>query len=341
MTTPTTWPVPEVFGGIAKDASQAAATPMTNSIGTAKPVQWNDKPNWLKDTSLRGSMVSGPSAMALGVLLGEVTFPESPVYLDSFGFALGNILGDLTVTGSSAPYSNAFSTLNSASGQGTTHTYEQYYGPTATSGARLFTGLAFTEVSIMWDVAKKWLTWSGKASCWASQAAGSKPTNNQSGVLAIPSWRMLMGLGGPASGGTQVMTCKSGKVTIKREVTPEYTGTGTQNPYIMQRGGLSAAFDSLTFVTTDETIYSDMIGNSQPQMQLVFPNGLSGASQGALQLDMAAAGFEEAPPEWGGKLVQWKTKGDFLNNTTNSGASGGLSPIKATLTNAIASGTYI
>jgi hypothetical protein len=84
-----------------------------------------------------------------------------------------------------------------------------------------------------------------------------------------------------------------------------------------------------------------MINNSQPQMQLVFPNGLSGASQGALQVDAQLASFQEAPPEWGDKLITWKTKGEFVNNSTNSGASGGISPLKLTLTNAIAANTYV
>jgi hypothetical protein len=340
-TTPTTYPPVGVWGGWAKDTYQGAATPLTGTIGTTKPVTWNDKPIWLEDKSLRGDMTDGPFNTAQGVLLGEITFPESPIYIDSFGFPLGNIMGDLVCIGSSAPYANAFAELNSATGQGTAHTYEQYYGPTPTSGSRLFTGLVFTEVKIMWDVAKKWLTWSGKAACWASTPAASKPTNGQSSVLAIPSWRQIQGLGGPASGGTQVLTCKSGSVTLTREFSAEYAGSGTQNPYIMQRGSFNAKFDDVVYITGDESIYGYMINNSCPQLQVVFPNGLSGAAQGALQIDAQSASFRSSPADYSGKLITWKTGGVFQANSTNAGASGGASPLKITLTNAVASGTYV
>lgn len=340
-TTPTTYAIPTVFGLIAKDAYQGEATPGTFTLGTEKPVTWNDNPTWLEDKSLRGDMTTGPFNTEQGVVIGELTFPESPVYVDSVGFALGNIMGDVVTTGSAAPYSSAFSLLNSGTGQPTTHTYEQFYGPTATSGSRLFTGLCFSEVSIMWDVAKKWLTWSGKAACWESQPAGSKPTNGQTTVAPIPSWRNVMGLGGVASGGSQVMTCKSGKITIKREVSPEFTGFGSQNPYVMQRGSLTSTFDSMEFVTSDESIYDYMINNTIPQFQIVFTNGLSGAAQGGLQIDAQTASFRKSPPDFSGKLITWKTSGTFDANTTNAGASGGSSPLKVTLTNAVASGMYV
>jgi hypothetical protein len=340
-TTPTTYAPVNTFGGFAKDSYQGAGTPMTMTLGTTKPVEWNDNPTWLEDKSLRGVMTDGPFYTGQGVLIGELTFPESPIYLDSFGFPLGNILGDLTTTGGAAPYTNAFALLNSATGQGTTHTFEQYYGPTTTSGARLFTGLVFSEVVITWDVAKKWLSWSGKAACWASTAAASKPTDAQSAVLPIPSWRFAMGIGGPASGGTQVNTCKSGKITLTREVSPEYAGMNSQNPYIMQRGALRAKADDLVFITGDESIYNDMINNSRPQTQFLFSNGLSGASQGAVQIDAQQTSFRKTPPDYSGKLITWKTATVFEGNTTNAGTSGGDSPVKVTLTNAIASGTYV
>lgn len=342
-TTPTTFAIPNVFGMIAKDTYQGAATPGTFALATTKPVEWDDKPTWLEDTSLRNVMTDGPFYTGQGVTLGEVTFPSSPIYVDSFGFPLGNIMGDVVTTGSVAPYASAFSLLNSTTGQGTTHTFEQWYGPTTTSGARLFTGLTFTEVVISWDVMKGWLSWSGKAACWMSQSASAKPTDNQTSVLPIPAWRNVMGLGGPASGGTQVMTCKSGKITLTRKVKPNWTGFSSQNPYIMQRGSLNAKFDEMVFVAGDESIYNYMINNTIPQFQLVFSNGLSGASQGGLQIDAQAASFRKSPPKFADQdeLITWNTSGKFDANTTNAGASGGESPLKITLTNAIASGVYV
>jgi hypothetical protein len=339
VTTAVTYSPVNNFGGFAKDASQGGGTAMTTTLGTTKPVGWNDKPEWLEDTSLRGVMTDGPFATLQGVTIGELTFPESPLYIDSFGFPLMNILGDLTTTGGAAPYTNAFSLLNSLTGQPSNHTFEEFYGP-GTHSARLFTGLCFNEVVIGWDVQKKLLYWSGKAACYMSTAASATPTDAQSTVLPIPSWRMLLGIGGPASGGTQDITCKSGKITLTREVEPEWTGMNSQLPYIIQRGALRAKFDDWLMVTKDEGTYNLMSANTRPQVQLVFDNGLAAAAHGALQLDAQVASFRSVQTDNGGKAVMWKSSGKFEANTTNAGTSGGQSPLKATLTNAIATGTY-
>lgn len=339
MSGPTVYPVPNVFCLWGKETTPGTAPgSMAGTLALAKAMTWNDKPTWLKDTSLRGVMTTGPFGVQAGVQIGELTFPESPIYCDSFGMALGNIMGDVVTTGGSAPYTNAFAQLNSATGQPTTHTIEQYYGPTVTSGARLFTAIAFSEVVIMWDVAKKWLSWSGKAACWASSPAGSAPTNTPPTVKPIPSWQMAMGLAGTAVG-SPITTCQSGKLTLTREVSPEYGGANTQNPYVMARGSFNAKFSDLVFITTNETIYTDMISNTQPQTQWVWSQG-TGASQIGLQVDAQQTPLEKAVPNFGGKIIKWSADGDFIANSTNVGASGGLCPLKITLTNAV-NGGYV
>lgn len=337
---PTVYAIPNIFHLVAKEVTPGTPVAGTATVGLAKPLEWNDKPTWLKDTSLRGVMTTGPFNVQQGVTLGELTFPESILYPDTFGWALANILGDLTTTGSVAPFTNAWALLNSATGQPGTETWTEFYGPTATSGARQFAATAFSEVVITWDVAKKYLSWSGKAASWMSTAAAAKPTDAQTTVKGIPSWQLLMGIGGPASGGTQVMECQSGKITIKRAVKPQYAGMNSQNPYVMMRGSVNVSFSDMVFITKDESIYNHMINNDQPQVQLVFDNGLSGASHCAVQIDSQVTAFEQSKPDFGEDLLRWNTNGDFVANTTNAGASGGESTGKFTLTNAVPSGTY-
>jgi hypothetical protein len=338
---PATFPVDNIFGLIAKEVTPGTPVAGVATLGLTKPLGWNDKPTWLPDNSLRGVMAEGPFGLQQGVTIGELTIPESPLYVDTFGYVLGNLFGDVVTTGSGAPYSTVFGLLNSASGQGTTHTITEYYGPTPTSGSRQFAATCFTEVSIMWDSEKELVTWSGKAASWMSTAASAKPTAAQSTVAPIPSWRVLMGLAGPASGGTQVQTCGKGKITFKRKFKPYWAGTGSQNPYSMQRGGLSASFSGFKYVTGDESVYNYMANNTKPQMQILIPNGLSGAAQGAIQIDAAEAGFKVCKPDYGSDLILWDASGDYINNTTNVGASGGQGSATVTLTNAVASGTYV
>jgi hypothetical protein len=77
------------------------------SVGTALvPSTWvpvvnfvpEDKPMWLPDESLRNAM-----AMTYGLIQGpyvaDLTFDASPVYMDSIGHFLYNILGDYTASG--------------------------------------------------------------------------------------------------------------------------------------------------------------------------------------------------------------------------------------------------
>ncbi|MFI1165654.1 phage tail tube protein [Streptomyces sp. NPDC020801] len=237
------------------------------------------------------------------------------------------------------PYTQAHALLNSGSGQPVTHTITHFLGPTATSGARQYPGACFSELSMKWNAESELLTWSGKATTWPSVALGSAPVAAPSTVLPVASWRMLLGIGGPATGATLINTVTDGELTIKREVNPYFTVTGTQNPYIIQRGGLSVE-GKLNFVAADESPLLYMLNNTQPQLQIVLDNGLTSTNKITFQIDCQTAAFTSMDPEGTKSAVEYGGSFTAILNTTNSGGSGGYSPIKVSVTNNVPPGTY-
>jgi len=422
VTAPAVYPTLKqtIGGGI--EAIPGTAVPATFSMPVTK-FEWNDKPTWLRDMAGRGVMGNDAFAVIQGVKIGELTI-EGPVYLDTIGYWLGNIFGDVTATGTTqaptgtlaaavtvlgatsvsssvsiptgtliqidsgnlaevvttsgvptgvGPYTipvpaltklhantvpitaiastglqHAFSLMNSGAGRGmaanscqpSTLTLTQYYGPAAGSGARQFVNTVFTEITFKWNAETELLTYTAKAIAWASTIPGSVSAPVYTSAIPVASWRGVMGLAGPASGGTQVVTAENGEYTIKRTAKPRFTAQGSQNPYFIPRGGLTAEWKN-SFIAADESPLLYMENNTQPQHQFILSNGLTGANALGFQVDMQQADFEEAKPNQGTEVVGFDCSGKTVFNTTNAGYTGGLSPIKVTLTNSVAAGSYV
>jgi hypothetical protein len=169
--------------------------------------------------------------------------------------------------------------------------------------------------------------------------AGSTPTASYTAVTPIASWRSLLGIAGPASGGTQVKTITDGEIAIKRKLLPLYTGQGSQNPYIIQRG--SVGIDGkLNFIAADESPYLAMLANTQPQLQWLLDNGVVGVGQNRLTLDSQLAAYTATKYDAGKEAVMYQVDWSGIGNTTNAGGSGGYSPGKLTVINAVPGGTY-
>lgn len=338
MTAPVLYPTSAQFSGVAKEATASPGTPvaMTNPLLTDNFV-WVDTPIWLPDKAYRGVMGNDSFNEIEGVYTCAVT-AGGPVFADTIGFVLGNILGDVTTTATAAPFTHKISLLNPTSGaptaQPTTHTLTAYNGVTPTVGARQVPYSCFSQVVFSFDAAAGLLTWTGSAMGWKSVPAGARPTASPSAVKPQASWIGVLGLGGTVIG-APVASIQTGKITITREIEPEPVANGIQNPLAIARNGLAATFD-LTFIAQDESIYNYMIGNTQPQAQLLFS---SGAGQ-QVQFDIQQASFQKASPDYGNKVVRWVTSGKCVFNSTNVGTSGGLAPIQATLVNSMPSGSY-
>lgn len=330
MAAPTVYPGAKRFVGWAKEVTPGTpvAPTVTMPVDSCDP---DPQITWLDDTALRGSMAElygrypGPQMGGLDI--------KGPVFADSIGHPLYNLLGDYAVQGSAAPYTHTFALLNSGSAQPVTHTITDYTGTTATVGARAYPWTCLTDITLTWN-AEQLCTWEGKAVGMIGAPAASAPTPSLSTVAQpIPSWRGQIGIGGPASGGTLMPNVSELEVTLSRTVTSYNTIDGTPDPYTFARGTVTAS-GKLTVVAKDENPLLNMLNNVQPQLQVILTNGGSGSGLVSLQLDVQKAAYKTTKITFG-DVFTYEVEWDAVSNTTNVGGSAGYGPATLTLQNAV------
>jgi hypothetical protein len=239
------------------------------------------------------------------------------------------------------PYTYVWSLLNSGTGQPLSQTLTHYLGPTPTSGARQYPGACMSDLSFVIKPDSALFTMTGTLTGFPSVPLGSLPIPNASAVLPIAAWETVVGIGGPASGGTLVKTAGDITVALKRELEVITTSQGSQSPFIIQRGGFSTTANKMMFpAVADESPLNYMLNNTQPQTQIVVSNGLSGTNLITVQFDFQVAAFTMAEPDSTKAAVGYSTGFEGVFNTTNAGGSGGSSPVKISLTNNVPPGTY-
>lgn len=338
------YPLGNIFGDVTATGTTQAPTGTVGAGGSA-----------IGATSVPSS-VSIPNATLIQIDVGNlaeiVTTSGPPTGAGPYTIPVPALTkphaAGVAITAITNPNQHAFSLMNSGAGRGqgalscqpSTHTFTQYYGPAATSGARQFTNVVLTELMFKWNAESEFLTWSAKAIAWVSNIPASIAAPTYTTAAPLPSWQGVLGLAGPATGGTQVKTVESGEYTIKRDAAPKFTGQNSQNPYVIPRGDLAVDWKS-SFIAADESPMLYMENNTQPQYQLLLSNGLSGAAALAFQLDMQQAAFTEAKPNYGKEVVGFDCAGGGVFNSTNAGYSGGTAPVRVTLTNAVAAGSYV
>lgn len=337
MPTPTTWPSAKQAVGWAKETvqgTQVLPLTWTNPIETFEP---EDVPVWLDDKAMRNSMVDFYGRQQ-GVMHTEWQM-AGPAFMDGLPFLVNNILGDITSTGT-LPVSHAMSLLNSGSAQPGSLTLVHWQGTPATTSARAYPGACLSELTITGNVESSLMSYTAKGLAYPSLVVPTTPPVFAPSVVAPQAtWRYLLGIGGPASGGTKVVTLREFSLTISRALRAEYTMQNLQSPYIIQRGAVSVT-GSFTFVAVaDETVYAPLLSNTQPQIQIIGDVG-AGATDFGLTLDMLLGAYDTAKINTSEEAIGYDVTFVAVANTTNVGASGGYSPIKVTVRNQTAAGTY-
>ncbi|MFJ9616706.1 phage tail tube protein [Streptomyces noursei] len=312
------------FLGIAKEATLGTPVAATAFIPVEKPTP-KDVLTLLQDKGLRGSMVevyneiSGPKHSTFD--FGGDVFP------DTIGWMLAGTLGDLVTTGASAPYTHAVAVLNTSDGQPKSYTLTDYYA----TGTRQYAGAKFSELVFKFN-GDSMLTYSAKATAFAS-ATTTVPTPSFTAIPPIAAWTGVVQIGG-----TTVSTVLDGEVTIKRPVTVIQPVAGSQNPANLWSGPVSVD-GKLTLVMEDDTQLTNYLNNSQPSLDINFAAG-SGTTAIQVKLHMTNVVYSAADIGRGKDYVELAVAFNARANTTDIGTSGGYSPIKATIQNAITSGTY-
>lgn len=246
------------------------------------------------------------------------------------------------VTPVTGPYQYAFSLLNTPNSpaQPPSHTLTHYLGPTATSGARQYPGACLSQLSLIVKPENALFTMTGQATSFPSVTLGSTPTANGTSVKPIAAWQTTVGIGGPATGGTLVPWTGDSQFDLKRALGVYYTADGSQLPYVIQRGDFSASGKLGVPAAPDESALLYMLNNTQPQLQYVISNGLSGTNLLSVQIDIAQAAFLTSEEDSSKTAVGYNDTFKCVLNTTNAGGSGGSSPLKITITCNVPPNTY-
>lgn len=260
-------------------------------------------------------------------------------YSVTFATALVNAhtSGD-TVKPITSPYSDAFSTLNTGTAQPTSLTITDWQGPTATVQARAYAGCCLSSLNLKGTPESTTVQMDASGLGWPSAAAASTPTASPSAVKPQPAWEATVGLNGTI-GSSQVKTVNDWEISLSRVLKPYYTAQNSQSPYFIQRGKVTAS-GKINVVAADETSLTYLLSNTQPQLQLLVSNGLSGANLLSIQFDILQAAYTTSKISRQNAAVEYSIEFQAIANTTNAGYSGGYSPILITTQNAVAPNTW-
>ena len=316
--------------GIAKEVTKGTAVAPTDFIpvmkDSLKPADIIDP---LYDTGLRGSNVVNYNYIP-GRTRSTLDF-SSAVFADTVGYALTGLLGSVATTGSSAPFTHTISLKNSAvaaaDDQPISYTLTDFYA----AAVRAYPGCQFSDFSLKFN-ADGMLEYDAKTTGWLS-ASASTPTPSFSTVLPTPVWQGTVSIGG-----SQVATSMTGNIDMKRNVTPVYGISQTQNPFNVFLGPLETT-GKITFIMEDNTELTRYLTNTQPAIVLNWAYG-SGATAVQVQATLTKGAYTAAVIERGQDFVQVTVDINAQGNTTDAGSTLGFSNIKWVLQNAKASGTY-
>lgn len=276
----------------------------------------------LIDKGWRGSSVDAYDVVA-GMITGAVDF-DGDVYLDTIGYLLCAMLGDITETGSSAPYTHTFNLLNSGQDQPVTHTLTDYYA----AGTRSYSSARYSELSFKFSP-DALLTYSAKATTFGS-ATASTPTPAFSAVEVLAAWTGICKIGGSV-----YAEMTDAEIDIKRAVTPIKTINNSQQAFNIFAGVVTVE-GKATLVMEDDTYLTEYLTAAKTSLEFTFTQatGLS------IDFTMSKVNISAADIQRGKEYVELPISFKAYGNTTNVGTSAGYGPLTVTLTNAVASGLY-
>lgn len=309
------------FLGVSKETVEGTFVPSTAYVGCSK-IKILHPVDYAKVLAMRGSMVEQygvvPTFKWGGIEI------AGPVYADTIGWMLAGILADLTNTGTTAPYSSAMSLKNSGNGQPTTHSVNDY-SVAANEGVA---GVKWTDLEIKWT-ADGLLEFDAKGT-GLSVATQVKPTASITAVLPTPAW-----VGSLTIGGTAMSKSSDGSVKFQRKFEVLKLINGTQIPTSVFLGPL-AVTGKYKAVMDDQTELTRYLTNTQPVWLMNFQQG-AGAAATQLQIQCSQAAYDVDPTidQSPGKPVTIEASFTAIANSTDAGASGGLSPCKVTVQSAV------
>jgi hypothetical protein len=311
------------FWGVAKDTGTYVAP--TDYIPLTK-FDPEDMTTWINDDATRGSMVKSYDKIA-GPVWSKATL-GGPVFPDTIGYPLMGMLGDVTASGASAPYTYAGAIKNSGDGQPTSQSWTDFNSVEP----RGFVGSRWYDLNFAWD-GEKGFTWDGAFQGFQS-VIQAKPTNAPSTIRMLPGWLCVFKVGG-----STLSTLVSADIKMKRAGEPINTADGTQAPLEIFVGEIEVT-GKCVLVADVNTQMTNYLSATQTTFDFNFTQG-AGAALVQTQFHGSKVNYDLAKPVRGKRFVEYEITWEMLGNSTDAGASGGFSPLKATIQNAKATNVYV
>jgi hypothetical protein len=235
-----------------------------------------------------------------------------------------------------APFTTTFALLNTTppsagniQGQPPSYTLTDWYGV----NGRQYPGAVFSECNIKL-VADGLLTFTAKSLAQPSVSLGAKPTATYSSVKPLSGFSGAITFGSPLTSPDN-LTVMTADIDIKRKVDSVHTIDGTPGPYAIFGGALSVT-GKMSVVMESDAQLTAYLNNSQPSLNINY----TPAAGQQLQFNLNNVGYTAVVIGRSKDYVEADITYTGIFNTTNVGASGGYSPIKVTLQNAVTPGLY-
>lgn len=246
-------------------------------------------------------------------------------------------LSGITLTTVVAPFTHIFSLLNMGSSTGSTSAQPPTYTllhrngipGTGNFSADMYGYGHFQELKFQ---AKKdgWFVWDGKVMSYSRTYPSADYPPSFSSVRGIPTWTSTVTLAGGA-----VYNISDLSVTLTRKLDPVSTADGVQDYYVIGAGPVSTAWTVDYDVVANETPLDYLLNNTEPTFTWTVSNGLSGANLVSFTMDAELMAHTDVPLAAMDTFWGYKAQGRFMASTAMAGNSGGYSPCKVTIINAV------
>jgi len=309
--------------GIVKEAAYGAGGAPSLLLPSTAP-SGQDKPGLMADAGWRGApatayqQIVGPLASALTL--------GGPVFMDGIGFPLAGLLGDVAFAGGT-PNTWTMACLNSGTQQ--PPSYAVTIGDPI--GKVQYPGCRFASLDLAFDP--------NQLLSWSATLAGLPGVVSAVAMPALSAEKVTAGWVGVAKvGGVVEARVLTATMKIARSVLAKRNVTGQLAPYLQRSEELTVS-GAMTLVAATDAYRQDLLAGTTVAVELSFATG-AGAAARQLLLHCSAATLTQADRAYGQRWIELDLAFTTSFNTSDVGASGGYSPIKATVKNAVASGVY-
>lgn len=317
--------------GIGKQTTVGTGVAATSYIRTTSLTPQPNVP-YLPDNSFQGDM-AGTHDLVQGPISSSFEL-NSNLYADEIGWPLASLLGDLTVSGASDPYTTAFSLLNTPPGQTKRYTLLDWNGATS----RQFIDATCNELALtLTDEAL--VTVNSK---WDAIALGSttQPTQSYPGTLALPAWKAVISINSLV--GTIVLDCS---LDLKRTNVPipgmESTSSQTVAAIFNAADLKYTGSATLVYDSTQGPVVEGYFLNGTVVPLIIDLNTTEATFAHEVKLTSTATVITGATlTRDSATYVKLAITFEGKANTTDVGTSAGKAPVKATTKAGNVSGTY-